>query len=103
MPLLDDELRARLPPLYSQEAEMDPVVQARFFLPGTRWTWWVIEGELRGDDFLFYGFVNGMEDEFGYFCLSELESVRSQLVNRVERDLSFTPGRLTDVVPPPDL
>jgi hypothetical protein len=103
MHLLDDELRARLPPLYSQEYEMDPVVHAHFYLPGTRLHWWVTEGEPRGDDFLFFGFVNGIEDEFGYFVLSELESVRKYLVIHVERDLAFTPGRLTDVVPAPDL
>ena len=35
MKLLTDELRARLPPLYSQEAEAEPMVYARFVLPGT--------------------------------------------------------------------
>ena len=100
-PLLDDELRARLPSLHSQEGEMDPVVQARFFLPGTIWTWWVIEGEEQGGDFLFFGFVNGIEDEFGYFCLSELLSAMSRIGVAVERDRTFQPGKLTEVVPPP--
>ncbi len=35
MKLLTDELRARLPPLYSQEAEAEPMVYAKFFMPGT--------------------------------------------------------------------
>lgn len=103
MRLLTEELKNRLPPLYSQEGDGEPVVQAKLFLPGTRWTWWVIEGEPRGEDFLFFGFVNGLEDEFGYFCLSELESARSPLGLSVEVDLGFQPGRLTDVVPAPDL
>jgi hypothetical protein len=102
MKLLTDELRARLPPLYSQEAEADPIVYAKFFLPGTDWTWYVTEGSPRGDDFLFFGFVVGLESEFGYFVLSELESVRTSLVVGVERDLTFTEGRLTGVVPAPD-
>jgi hypothetical protein len=102
MKLLTDELRARLPPLYSQEAEANPIVYAKFFLPGTGWTWYVTEGSPRGDDFLFFGFVVGLESEFGYFVLSELESVRTSLVVGVERDLTFTEGRLTDVVPAPD-
>lgn len=101
--LLSDELRARLPPLYSQEAEADPFVYAKFFLPGTGWTWYVMEGEARGDDFLFFGFVCGQEAEFGYFVLSELESATTPLGLHVERDLAFTEGRLTDVVPAPDL
>src|SRR5690349_11469275 len=103
MKLLTDELRARLPPLYSQEAEADPTVYAKFFLPGTGWTWYVTECQEQDRDFLFFGFVVVLESEFGYFLLSELESVRSPLVGLpVERDLAFPEGRLTDVVPAPD-
>jgi hypothetical protein len=102
MKLLTEELKARLPPLYSQEGEPSPVAHAKFFMPGTCWTWWVTEGEPRGDDFLFFGFVQGLEDEFGYFCLSELESARNPLGLSVERDLHFSPGRLTEVVPLPN-
>jgi Protein of unknown function (DUF2958) len=100
--LLDDPLRASLPPIYSQEAEVDPIVHAKFFLPGTHWTWYVTEGEPKEDDFLFFGFVIGLDSEFGYFLLSELESARTPLGLRVECDLTFTAGRLTDVVPAPE-
>ena len=102
MKLLTDQLRARLPPLYSQEAEAEPMVYAKFFMPGTGWTWYVTEGSPQDEDFLFFGFVVGLESEFGYFLLSELESVRNQLGLGVERDLTFREGRLTDVVPAPD-
>jgi hypothetical protein len=102
MKLLTDELRAHLPPLYSQEAKADPVVHAKFFLPGTGWTWYVTEGSEQEGDFLFFGFVVGLESEFGYFLLSELESVRTPLGLAVERDLAFREGKLTDVVPAPD-
>jgi hypothetical protein len=101
--LLTDDVRARLPALYSQEAEAEPVVYAKFFLPGTGWTWYVTEGSQQEDDFPFFGFVVGLEREFGYFLLSELESVRTPLGLSVERDLAFREGRLTDVVPAPDL
>ena len=103
MKLLTAELRARLPPLYSQEAEQDPMVHAKFFLPGTGWTWYVTEGQERDGDFMFFGFVIGLENEFGYFLLSELESVTTRLGLHVERDLSFREGRFTDVVPARDL
>ena len=102
MKLLTDELRARLPALYSQEAEAEPMVYAKFFLPGTGWTWYVTEGSEQEGDFLFFGFVVGLESEFGYFLLSELESVRTPQGLAVERDLYFREGRLTDVVPAPD-
>lgn len=103
MPLLTDDLRNRLPPLYSQEAEDEPIVYARFFLPGSRWNWYVMEGGEQGSDFLFFGFVTGHADELGQFLLSELEALRGTLGQSVERDASFTEGRLTDVVPAPDL
>jgi hypothetical protein len=102
MKLLTDELRAKLPALYAQEGEPEPVVYAKFFLPGTGWTWYVTEGSQQEDDFLFFGFVVGLESEFGYFLLSELESVRTPLGLSVERDLYFHEGKLTDVVPSPD-
>lgn len=102
MKLLIEELRAKLPVLYTQEAEANPIVYAKLFLPGTGWTWYITEGQEQDRDFLFFGFVMGLESEFGYFLLSELESVRSPLGLPVERDVSFREGRLTDVVPAPD-
>jgi len=102
MKLLTDELRARLPRLYAQEAEAEPIVYAKFFLPGTGWTWYVTEGGVEGVDFLFFGFVVGLDSEFGYFLLSELEAARNPLGLQVERDLTFTEARFTDVVPAPD-
>jgi hypothetical protein len=103
MKLLTEELRTQLPPLYSQEREADPVVHAKFFTPDSNWTWWVTEGQTEGDDFRFFGFVQGFETEWGYFLLSELESARGPLGLPIERDRCFVPGRLTDVVPAPDL
>jgi hypothetical protein len=103
MPLLPDELRARLPPIYSQEAEPEPRIHCKLFLPGTGWTWYVMEGGPQDNDFLLFGFVVGLESEFGYFLLSELEKLRSPLGLPVERDLAFTEGRLTDVVPAPEI
>ena len=102
MKLLTEELRAHLPPLYSQEADTDPIVYAKFFLPGTGWTWYPTEGGEQENDFLFFGYVVGLDSEFGYFLLSELESVRSPLGLEVERDLAFPEGRFTDVVLAPD-
>jgi len=48
MLLLDDQLRGRLPPLYAQEAEPEPMVYAKFYLPGhPAWGWYVFEGQRR--------------------------------------------------------
>jgi len=75
MPLLDNQLRARLPPLHSQEAEMEPIVYARFYLPDTHRAWYVVEGQPEGQDFLFFGFMAG-PNTFGQFRLSQLECFR---------------------------
>lgn len=103
MELLPDELKSRLPPLLSQEAADEPVVYAHYFLPGTNWNWYPIEGEPEDGDFRFFGFVFGIADDFGYFLLSKLQSVRGPHGETVQRDLDFAEGKLTDVVPAPDL
>ncbi len=103
MPLLTDDLKGRLPPLLSQEAVDDPIVYARYFLPGTIWAWYVTEGEPEDGDYLFFGFVTGLDSEFGLFRLSQLEAVTGTSGQKVELDPSFKEGKLTDVVPAPDL
>ena|SRR5258707_27283 len=89
MQLLTDELRARLPQLYAQENAADPMIHAKFFTPWTNWTWFVTEGSQEEDDFIFFGFVIGLEREWGYFSLHELESVRGPGGLRIERDVYF--------------
>ena len=103
MPLVDEQLRSRLPVLYAQEAEDDPIVYARYFLPWTYTAWYVVGGQPEGEDFLFYGFVTQPENKFAEFRLSELEALRGPKGQAVQRDLTFTEGKLTDVVPAPDL
>ncbi len=97
--LLPGELRQQIPKLYAQEKveTKDKWVYAKFFFPAADWTWFAIEGEAEGDDFVFFGFVKGFEEEFGYFTLKELESINiNGLI--VERDLHFQPGKFSDVI-----
>jgi hypothetical protein len=54
MELLTAELRARLPALYSQEGNQDPVVHLKFFTPDSNWTWFVTEGSEDEEDFRFF-------------------------------------------------
>jgi hypothetical protein len=88
--LLTDELRNALPKLRQQSDIADPIVHAKFFFPASGWTWFVTEGEERGDDFLFFGYVIGFESEFGYFSLRELEEVEVSGF-KIERDIFFEP------------
>ena len=106
--LLTKELEKTLPALYSQEANPDPMVMAKFFTPDAGWTWYAIEGspvdadgyfdtDKEKVDFLFFGLVSGIEVELGYFSLSELTSVRGPFGLPIERDLYFEPTRLSEV------
>jgi hypothetical protein len=99
MQLLPDELRAAIPKLYSQEkvSMQEKTVHAKFFFPAADWTWFVTEGEQEGDDFVFFGFVKGFEEEWGYFTLNELEHINIRHLT-VERDLHFKPGKFSDVI-----
>ena len=98
MQLLTAELRSRLPQLYSQENNNDPTVYAKFFCPWSNWTWFATEGSQDEDRFLFFGYVIGFEEEWGYFSLSELEEVRGPGGLRIERDLYFKSGPFSQVI-----
>lgn len=88
MELLPPELREELPKLYAQEKIEDPIVHLKFFFPAACWTWFVTEGEPEGDDFMFFGYVVGLEPEWGYFTLKQLEEINVHGLT-VERDLYF--------------
>src|ERR1700680_3189787 len=107
MELLPPEVREQLPPLNSQENEQDPMVICKFFHPLSHWTWYAYEGSPVDEDgyydtdkekvdFVFFGWVYGDFPELGYFSLTELESVNVMGLG-IERDLHFTPMRLSEV------
>ena len=94
MELLTKELRAQLPTLYSQEHVPDPLMLCKSFTPDSDWTWYACEFD--GDD-VFFGYVVGFEHELGYFLLSELTQARGPLGLPIERDIHFSPLRLSEV------
>jgi hypothetical protein len=100
MQLLTKELRRKLPPLGSQDGKGGKaVVWARFFTPDAGWTWHATEGQQDGNDFMFFGLVEGQEKELGYFSLSELQGVRGPMGLPIERDLYWTPKTLEEIAP----
>lgn len=88
MELLPPEIRNALPKLRAQGETEDPLVYIKYFFPAGNWTWFVTEGESEGSDFLFYGYVIGLEREWGYFTLRQLEEINIRFLT-VERDLYF--------------
>ena len=95
MMLLTKEIRAKLPPLYSQEKVKDPMVWVKFFTPDSNWTWYATE--YSPEEQIFFGWVVGFEKELGYFSLKELESARGPLGLAIERDKWFKPMPLSEV------
>ncbi len=92
--LLPDEIRSRLPRPGAIKGEPDPMVWVKFFYPDFEWTWYATEFD--GED-TFYGVVDGVEREFGCFTLSELLETRGTMGCEIERDLSFTPKRVSEL------
>ena len=93
MKLLTKALRKKLPALYSNEKlGMEAIAQVKFFTPDSSFTFWATEFD--GED-IFFGLVDGLDKELGYFSLSELESVRGPMGLPIERDLYFDPRPLS--------
>ena len=85
-------------PLYSQEDKgMDSEVVVKYFNPCGIETWLITEGEKQEDgDWLFYGYCNLFEWEWGYVTLSELESVQLPFGFKIERELYVTGVKVKD-------
>lgn len=100
MMLLTKELRAKLPQLYSQEdIGLAAKAQVKFFSPYSNWTWYA--SEFDGED-LFFGLVDGLEKELGYFSLKELSELTISFVGvevpAVERDRHWEPKTLKELL-----
>jgi hypothetical protein len=92
MRLLTASIRAQLPAIYAQEKTSDPIAYVKFFMPSSDWTWYVTEFDQHDT---FFGLVQGIDEELGYFSLRELQEVRNRFGLGVERDLTFTPTPLS--------
>lgn len=94
-PLLTEEIKAKLLPLYGGEEQgLKAQAQVKFFTPDSGWTWYA--SEFDGQD-TFFGLVAGFEVELGYFSLSELGQIRGKLGLPIERDLHFEPTSLAEL------
>jgi hypothetical protein len=106
MKLLTRKIRKALPALLSQsekEAKDIPII-VKFFCPWNQWTWYATEGNPALEDgnevdFEFFGYVEGLDNELGYFRLKDLEGITHSSGLGIERDRWFDPGdyNLADV------
>ncbi len=93
------EERAKNFPLYSQEGKgQDATVLVKFFNPYGSGTWIITEAQKQKDgDWLFFGYFQGLDNEWGYCLLSDLENVEIPIGGhrfKLERDL-HVPGDAT--------
>jgi len=89
--LLTKEILEKMPALYTTENQSldDHVLQVKFFDPYGSWSWYGVEYDPKEQRF--FGYVVGQENEWGYFSLVELESLKFCGYPRIERDLYFKP------------
>jgi len=94
--LLPDEIREKLPKLYTcEEQGLLAVALLKLFTPDSDWTWYA--SEFDGED-VFFGLVDGFETELGYFSLSELQTARGPMGLPIERDLFYQPKTLKELM-----
>ena len=101
MQLITKEIERKLlaNPLYSGDGkpESEREVLVKFFTPDSNWTWYVLEADkLENGDWAFFGYVEGLDKELGYFNLSDFEECMGPMGLYIERDLYFS-GTLADV------
>ena len=95
MKLLTNALRRSLPPLGAGDVlGDDAIARVKLFTPDSSWTWYA--SEFDGAD-TFFGLVDGIMLEYGYFSLAELTSIRGPLGLPIERDRFFTPAPLKEL------
>jgi len=96
MKMLTKEIEARFVKVGRQEEKGDEaLVICKFFTPWSNWTWFATEYD--PVERVFFGLVQGMETELGYFSLDEFATVRGPFGLKIERDLHWTERTLAEV------
>jgi hypothetical protein len=93
MKLFTKEILKKLPALYTQEAHENPekemVFYVKLFTPDSNWTWFIAEYDPEKE--IAWGYVMGLENEYGTIDIKELKEVRGPFGLPIERDISFDP------------
>jgi hypothetical protein len=93
MKLFTKEILKKLPALYTQEAhdnlEIEMVFYVKLFTPDSNWTWFIAEYDPEKE--IAWGYVMGLENEYGTIDIKELKEVRGPFGLPIERDISFDP------------
>lgn len=102
MNIINEEILKEIPKFQSTNnlPNAEKNVVCKFFNPCGPGDWYVIEGEKRGDDFIFWGLVEIRpgEREFGYFSLKALEKIELKNDLRIELDKRIRNKKLSVAV-----
>ena len=96
MSLIAKDIVNKIPNLYETENQEEKICYVKLFLPNSNWTWYIIEID-KQDNNTCFGFVDGLEQELGYFTIKELENLRGQFGLKVDLDVSFKPTKLSKI------
>lgn len=102
MELMTKELEMKFPRLYETGniSIDDRIVIAKFFNPCGAGTWYAIEYD--PEEKLFFGYVSIFgdyyNDEYGFFTLEQLESMKLPFGLTIERDLYFKPQPMSSIL-----
>ena len=98
MKLMTKAIEKKLPKLYATEniPHEEKIAIVKFFNPTGMGTWYGIEYDPESREF--YGYVELYFPEFGYFSLTELESLKLPYGLKIERDLYFKPTKVGEIM-----
>lgn len=102
MTLLED-LERVLPTLSAQQKSNDPIVYAKFYIPGSSRVWYVSQGEKQESDFLFFGYesrnhyADTHDTEGEVFSYSFLRRAGEIVGSSVELDMFPAPQPLSKI------
>ena len=84
--LITEEVAEGIPALYAQEEAEDPVVYLHLFSCVSGWDWYITEYDPADGEA--FGLVRGLETEWGYVYIPELESInRAKGLNEIAAQL----------------
>lgn len=71
----------------------EELVLAKLYTPDANWTWYIVSAsrDAESGEIRFFGLVEGLETELGYFTLSQLHKVFATLGLPVELDKHWQP------------
>ena len=84
-----------IPKLYEQQDKKHQVAYVKYSVPGSDWTWYILEYSKSQQ--LFYGYLEP-DNEYGYFTIDELIRVILEYNVDIEQDVTFKPQMLHELI-----